>query len=118
MYSTLASLGLTRKPELIKRTLDVVNSGELSWQYQMAVINSLISHRAGVEAAWIWLQENWDTISRRTSGFGGMAIVVQLCTKNLSSRTHIEEVKSFFKEKSTKVSGSIPFEALILGKNY
>jgi hypothetical protein len=104
MYSTLASLGLTRKPELIKRTLDVVNSGELSLLYQMLVLSSLISHRAGIEAAWIWLQENWDTISQQTSALGGMATVVQLCTKNLSSKTHIAEVKSFFKEKSTEVS--------------
>ncbi|KAJ9626577.1 Aminopeptidase 2 mitochondrial [Taxawa tesnikishii (nom. ined.)] len=101
--TALRAIGRARKPELIKRTLQLPLSKEVKEQDIYLPIGGLRSHKEGIVALWNWMKENWDTIQKKLPpGLSMLGSVVSLCTSSFTSEAQLKEIESFFKERSTK----------------
>ncbi|KAH0563318.1 hypothetical protein GP486_002111 [Trichoglossum hirsutum] len=101
--TALRSLGRAKQPELIKRTLDFALSSEVKEQDIYLPIGSLRTHVAGINALWQWLQDNWLTLQKKLPpGLSMLGTVVQICTASFTKEEHIDAIKGFFSERSTK----------------
>ncbi|KAI9865875.1 MAG: Aminopeptidase 2 mitochondrial [Trichoglossum hirsutum] len=101
--TALRSLGRAKQPELIKRTLDFALSPEVKEQDIYLPIGSLRTHVPGINALWQWLQDNWLTLQKKLPpGLSMLGTVVQICTASFTKEEHIDAIKKFFGERSTK----------------
>lgn len=66
-------------------------------------IGPLRAHEPGVRALWQWLQDNWETLEHKLEpGLSMLTSVVQICTSGFTKQEHIDDIRKFFKDKSTK----------------
>ncbi|EAT88547.2 hypothetical protein SNOG_03342 [Parastagonospora nodorum SN15] len=101
--SALRSLGRAKSPELIQRTLDFALSKDVKGQDIYLPISALRSHPEGCHALWKWVKDNWEELERRLPpSLSMLSSVVSICTSTFTHREHIEDIKSFFANKSTK----------------
>ncbi|KAI9767542.1 MAG: Aminopeptidase 2 mitochondrial [Geoglossum simile] len=101
--TALRSLGRAKQPELIKRTLDFALSSEVKEQDIYLPIGSLRTHAPGIDALWLWLQENWLVIQKKLPpGLSMLGSVVQICTASFTKKEQLDAIKEFFSERSTK----------------
>jgi aminopeptidase 2 len=101
--SALRSLGRAKSPELIQRTLDFALSKDVKGQDIYLPISALRSHQEGCHALWKWVKDNWEELERRLPpSLSMLSSVVSICTSTFTHREHIEDIKSFFANKSTK----------------
>lgn len=99
----MASLGRARKPELIKRTLELTLGGDVKEQDIYLPLSGLRTHRAGVEALWTWMKENWDELKKRLPpGLSMLSSVVTICTSSFTHAEHIADIRAFFADRTTK----------------
>jgi hypothetical protein len=57
----LNTLGYAQDATLIQRTLDFAVSPEIVARNDSSkILNTLGEHRAGAEAIWSWMKENWE----------------------------------------------------------
>ncbi|KAI9704105.1 MAG: Aminopeptidase 2 mitochondrial [Candelina mexicana] len=101
--SALRSLGRATQPNLITRTLSLPLSDEVKGQDIYLPLGSLRTHRAGIEALWSWMQENWEELVKKLPpAMTMLGSVVQICTSSFTREEHIKMVEAFFAERSTK----------------
>lgn len=101
--TALRSLGRSRNPELIKRTLTLPLGGEVREQDIYMPISGLRSHPEGIRALYGWMTENWDELVRRLPAeLSLLDSVVSICTSGFSSLEDLARVQKFFGERSTK----------------
>jgi aminopeptidase 2 len=101
--SALRSLGRAKSPELIQRTLDFALSKDVKGQDIYLPISALRSHQEGCYALWKWVKDNWEELERRLPpSLSMLSSVVSITTSSFTHREHIEDIKSFFANKSTK----------------
>ncbi|KAF1815182.1 hypothetical protein P152DRAFT_456232 [Eremomyces bilateralis CBS 781.70] len=101
--TALMSLGRAKDPELIKRTLSLPLGGDVKEQDIYLPLSGLRTHRAGVEAMWAWMQENWDELKKRLPpGLTMLSSVVTICTSGFTHSEHMDSLRAFFEARSTK----------------
>ncbi|KKK27016.1 aminopeptidase [Aspergillus rambellii] len=101
--TALRSLGTAEDPKLIQRSLALALGDEVKSQDIYMPLGGLRGHKAGVEARWAWLKDNWDAIYKRLPpGLGMLSSVVQISTASLCTEEQLKDVQSFFADKDTK----------------
>jgi aminopeptidase 2 len=101
--SALRSLGRAKSPELIQRTLDFALSKDVKGQDIYLPISALRSHPEGCHALWKWVKDNWAELEKRLPpSLSMLSSVVSITTSSFTHREHIEDIKAFFADKSTK----------------
>lgn len=99
----MRTLGRSKDPELIKKTLTLPFGGEVKEQDVYLPLTALRAHTAGVEALFGWMTENFDELSRRfPAGLSMLGSIVTICTSSFTQKADLERVEEFFKERSTK----------------
>lgn len=102
--TALRSLGRVKEAKLIQRTLSLPLSDEVKGQDVYLPISGLRNEPEGIEALWIWLKGNWEPIKAKCPpGLTMLSSMVQICTSGFTQRRQLEEVKGWFKDRSTKV---------------
>lgn len=101
--TALRTLGRSKDPELMQRTLALALSDEVRSQDIYMPLGGLRTHRAGIEALWEWVTQHWDVLVKRLPpGLTMLGSVVQVCTSSFTHRDQAEMVSSFFAKRSTK----------------
>ncbi len=102
----LGPLGFCPKPKLILHTRShALSPYVLAINETDRVLEPLVKLAAGKTALWEWFKSNINEIKEKVGGvLGRFALIVQLCTANLSTREQFEDVESFFEDKDTDVS--------------
>jgi aminopeptidase N/puromycin-sensitive aminopeptidase len=95
-YRTLFALAAFQQPELLQRTLDLIDQGKIRPQDYPGMFAALLANPATRDATWSYLKTQWDKLSEKVTTFGGRGAVSALgnfCTPALR-----EDVKQFFSE--------------------
>jgi aminopeptidase N len=96
-YRFFNALSSFRDPALVQRTLRFAISSEVRTQDTATLIGGLIGRTSSQDAAWAFVKENWDTLTKTLGVFQGIpriaGAVGAFCTRE--KRT---EVQQFFKE--------------------
>lgn len=101
--SALRCLGRFEDPQLIKRTLGYLFDGTVLAQDIYIPMQGLRRHPAGIKALWSWTKENWAELTKRLPpGLSMLGSVLQVSSSGFTSMEAVEEIKGFFKDKSTK----------------
>lgn len=102
--SALVTLGASRDPELIQRTLKMFESKDVKDQDIMYPIMALASHKEGILASFEYLKENYASIDKRVPNAVGSlkSAVIGIMTQGFTSLEKVEEISAFFKDKDTK----------------
>lgn len=101
--TALRSLGRAKSPELIKRSLALPLGGEVKEQDIYMPISALRTHPEGIEALFVWMEENWDELTRRLpAGLSMLGSMVTICTSSFTKPEQKARVEAFFKDRSTK----------------
>jgi aminopeptidase N/puromycin-sensitive aminopeptidase len=90
----LYSLPHFRQPELVTRTLALVDSGEVRQQEFPRFFAALLSNPAARQPAWDYLKAHWDNLSEKVSSFGGNGALTAL--GNSCSPQLRDDVQQFF----------------------
>ncbi|KAK4459188.1 peptidase family M1-domain-containing protein [Cladorrhinum samala] len=100
--TALRSLGRAKDPELIKRTLDMLFSGEVKDQDIYMPTTGLRSHAEGIEALYQWMTENWDELVKKLPpALSMLGTMVTIFTSSFTKKEQLEKVEKFFADKST-----------------
>lgn len=99
----LRSLGRTRKPELMDKTLDIALGGEVKMQDIYMPIGGLGTTPEGIEKRWNWLTSNWSTIVERLPpSMTMLSSVVSICAAGFTKEAQLKKVEQFFADKDKK----------------
>src|SRR4030095_3252771 len=86
-----------RDPALVQRTLRFAISPDVRTQDTATLIGGLLSRTSSQDAAWAFVKENWDTLTKTLGIFQGIpriaGAVGAFCTREKRA-----EVEQFFKE--------------------
>lgn len=101
--AALRSLGRFKESELLERTLSYLFDGTVLTQDIYIPMQGMRAHKEGIEALWSWVQSNWDEVAKRLPpGLSMLGSVVVIGTSGFTSLKSVEQIKSFFANKSTK----------------
>jgi puromycin-sensitive aminopeptidase len=96
-YRFFNALPSFRDPALVQRTLRFAISSEVRTQDTATVIGGLLRGRSSQDAAWAFVKENWDMLTKTLGVFQGIpriaGAVGAFCTREKRA-----EVEQFFKE--------------------
>ncbi|KAN0092483.1 lysine aminopeptidase ApsA [Hyaloscypha variabilis] len=100
----LASLGSTKSPSLLARTLEFSITPDIVSRLEVEVIlRSFTKHKLGKTMLWEWVKENMDRIVEAVGdGMEGFRLMIKVILGGLGTREHWEDVKSFFDGKDTE----------------
>ena len=100
--TALRCLGRAKSPELIKRTLDLLFSGEIKDQDIYMPTSGLRSHPEGIEALFTWMTENWsELIKKLPPALSMLGTMVTIFTSSFTKKEQLAQVEKFFEGKST-----------------
>lgn len=101
--SALRCLGRFEDPSLMKRTLGYLMDGTVLNQDIYIPMGGMRGHKEGIETLWAWTKENWDALHKRfPPSLTMLSSILSVATSGFTSREAIDDIKSFFKDKSTK----------------
>ncbi|RDL34558.1 Metalloproteases (Zincins), catalytic [Venustampulla echinocandica] len=101
--TALRTLGRSKDPELIKRTLELPFSGEVKEQDVYLPLSALRTHPEGIGALYEWMTQNFDELARRfPAGLSMLGTLVSICTSSFTKKADLERVEKFFDGKSLK----------------
>jgi aminopeptidase 2 len=101
--TAMRSLGRAKSPELIQRTLALSLSEDVKAQDIHLPISSLRTHPEGVRALWAWVKDNWAELEKRLPpSLTMLSSVISIATSSFTRQEHIQDIETFFKERSTK----------------
>ncbi|KAK4230468.1 putative mitochondrial aminopeptidase 2 precursor [Podospora fimiseda] len=99
--TALRSFGRAKDPELIKRTLDMLFSGEVKDQDIYMPTTGLRSHPEGIEALYKWMTENWDALVKKLPpALSMLGTMVTIFTSSFTKKEQLEQVEKFFSDKN------------------
>ncbi|KAK0632262.1 peptidase family M1-domain-containing protein [Immersiella caudata] len=100
--TALRSLGRAKDPELIKRTLSLLFSGEVKDQDIYMPTAGLRGHANGVEALFACMTENWDELVKKLPpALSLLGTMVTICTSGFTNQEQLVRVEKFFADKPT-----------------
>lgn len=101
--SALRSLGYAEDEKLISRTLRLALSDEVKDQDIYLPLGALRGHPGGTKALFQWMKDNWDTLhAKLPPGLSMLGSVVSICTSGFTKPEQMDDIRRFFKERSTK----------------
>jgi aminopeptidase N/puromycin-sensitive aminopeptidase len=83
-----------RDPELLRRTVALIDSGQVREQEYPHLFSALLGNPASRDAAWTYLKTHWDTLSVQITSFGGAGAVAAL--GDFCSAVERDDVTRFF----------------------
>ena len=92
--NSLYALATFRDPVLAKRALDFAVSGQVRNQDAFALFAVQLQSRHTREAAWQYIQQNWDKVAAQLTTSSGSGLVGS--TASFCSADKLAEVQSFF----------------------
>ena len=95
-YRIFSALPWFQDPALVQRTLRFAISPEVRTQDTARLIGSLLSRPSSQDAAWAFVKENWDTLTRTLGIFQGIPRIVG-AVGGFCTREKRAEVEQFFK---------------------
>ena len=95
-YHYLYALADFRQPQLLERTLALVDQGRLRQQDYPRFFGALLANPASRDAAWKYLKDHWADLAQRVTSFGGAGAVSAL--GNACSAEMRDDVKQFFSD--------------------
>jgi len=93
-YNCLFALTAFRRPELTRRTLELVDQGRVREQDYPSFFAALLDNPAAHDQAWEYLKSHWDALAEKVTSFGGRGAVSALGAS--CSQRDQEDVKQFF----------------------
>ena len=93
-YHYLSALTSFHQPELVKRTLVLVDQGKIRQQDYVRLFPALLSEAPGREIAWDYLKAHWDTLAEKVTSFGGRGAVSAL--GGFCSAAMHDDIQQFF----------------------
>ena len=93
-HQELDSLGDFTDPNLVARTLSYATSGAVRNQDSGGLIGEMLQQPGTREAAWGWIQANWDRVQAQLTPFSGQRIVG--AANSFCTTTRRDEVAAFF----------------------
>lgn len=100
--TALSCLGRAKDPQLIKRTLELLFSGEVKDQDIYMPTAGLRGHPNGVEALFVCMTENWDELVKKLPpALSLLGTMVTICTASFTKKEQLERVEKFFADKNT-----------------
>jgi aminopeptidase N len=96
-YRFFNALPSFRDPALVQRTLRFAISPDVRTQDTATLIGGLLSRTSSQEAAWTFVKENWDTLTRTLGIFQGIPRIAG-AVGGFCTREKRAEVEQFFKE--------------------
>ena len=90
----LYSLADFRDPELLRKTIALIDSGRVREQEYPRLFSALLNNPASRDAAWSYLKAHWDRLAQQVTSFGGAGAVVAL--GNFCSAESRADVAGFF----------------------
>ena len=103
-YRFFNALSSFRDPALVQRTLRFAISSDVRTQDTATLIGGLLSRTSSQDAAWAFVKENWDTLTKTLGIFQGIpriaGAVGAFCTREKRA-----EVEQFFKEHPVPAAG-------------
>jgi aminopeptidase N len=96
-YRFFNALPSFRDPALVQRTLRFAISTDVRTQDTASLIGGLISRSSSQDAAWAFVKQNWDTLTRTLGIFQGIPRIAG-AVGAFCSREKRAEVEQFFKE--------------------
>jgi aminopeptidase N/puromycin-sensitive aminopeptidase len=93
-YNYLFALAAFRNPELTRRTLELVDHGQIKEQDYPSFFAALLANPAAHDQAWQYLKSHWDGLAEKVTSFGGRGAVSALGSS--CSERDKEDVKQFF----------------------
>ncbi|KAK4152423.1 peptidase family M1-domain-containing protein [Chaetomidium leptoderma] len=100
--TALRCLGRAKDPQLIKRTLDLLFSGEVKDQDIYMPTAGLRSHPEGIDALYTWMTENWEELVKKLPpALSMLGNMVTIFTSSFTQKEQLAQVEKFFAGKST-----------------
>ncbi len=93
-YHYLGALTSFHQPELVKRTLALVDQGKIRQQDYVRIFPALLSESPGREIAWDYLKAHLDTLAEKVTSFGGRGAVSAL--GGFCSAAMHDDIQQFF----------------------
>ncbi|HZU29468.1 MAG TPA: M1 family metallopeptidase [Candidatus Angelobacter sp.] len=93
-YHYLFALTDFHSPELVKRTLTLVDEGKIRQQDYTQFFSELLANPAGREIAWDYLKAHWDSLAEKVTSFGGRGAVSAL--GGFCSAAMHDDIQQFF----------------------
>lgn len=93
-YNYLFALAQFRQPELVQRTLGLLDQGRIRQQDYPAFFSALLGNEASRDETWKYLKSHWDDLAEKVTSFGGRGAVSAL--GNFCSVAAKNDVKQFF----------------------
>lgn len=98
------ALGFARSSAAIAQSLALMTDANAPFNplEKWFLLNAIQTHRAGAEAAWVWLTENWTVLQDKESS-RVLEWYTASCTGSLSTSQQLAEVAAFANSGSVKV---------------
>ena len=99
----LRSLGRTKNPELMTKSLDLALNGEVKSQDIYMPLGGLSSTSTGIEKRFNWMKSNWGKlVEALPPSMMMLSSVVSICVAGFTKPQQLEEVNDFFSDKEKK----------------
>ena len=93
-YNYLFALAEFRKPDLVQRTLGLIDNGTVRQQDYPGLFAALLANPVTRPAAWNYLKTHWNDLQEKVTSFGGRGAVSAL--GNFCSAEEKQDVQKFF----------------------
>ncbi|HEX5435300.1 MAG TPA: M1 family aminopeptidase, partial [Candidatus Angelobacter sp.] len=93
-YNYLFALAQFRQPELVQRTLGLIDQGRVRQQDYPSFFSALLGNPAARDETWNYLKSHWDDLAEKVTSFGGRGAVSAL--GSFCSERDKQDVKQFF----------------------
>ena len=93
-YHYFGALVSFRQPELVNRTLALVDQGKVRQQDYVRLFPALLAEEPSRGIAWQYLKAHWDSLAEKVTTFGGRGAVSSL--GSFCSAPMHDDVKQFF----------------------
>lgn len=93
-YNYLFALAAFRQPELVQRTLGLIDQGRIRQQDYPSLFSALLGNPSARDETWKYLKSHWDDLAEKVTSFGGRGAVSAL--GNFCSVAAKDDVKQFF----------------------
>ena len=99
----LRSLGRTKDPELMVKSLDLALNSEVKAQDIYMPLGGLSSTSIGIEKRWDWMKMNWPALVKALPpSMMMLSSVVSICVAGFTKQDQLQEVNDFFTDKDKK----------------